>query len=43
MMESINKYYKEEPLTKLDKELVILVLDDYLEIKKISEGDDELM
>src|SRR5699024_11260376 len=43
MMESINKYYKEEPLTKLDKELVILVLDDYLEIKKLSEGDDELM
>ena len=43
MMKSFNKYLNEEELTKLDKELVILMLDDYLEIKKIAEGDDELM
>ena len=43
MMKSFNKYLNEEKLTKLDKELVILMLDDYLEIKKIAEGDDELM
>lgn len=33
-MESLTKHYNEEILTKLDKELVILVLDDFLEIKK---------
>ena len=43
MMKSYNKYLNGEELTKLDKELVILMLDDYLEIKKIAEGDDELM
>ena len=43
MMKSYNKYLNEEELTKLDKELVILMLDDYLEIKKIAEGDEELM
>ena len=43
MMKSFNKYLNEEGLTKLDKELVILMLDDYLEIKKIAEGDEELM
>ncbi len=43
MMRSYNKYLNEEELTKLDKELVILMLDDYLEIKKIAEGDEELM
>ena len=34
---------KREELTKLDKELVILMLEDYLEIKKLAEGDEELM
>ncbi len=43
MMKSYNKYLNEEELTKLDKELVILMLDDYKEIKKIAEGDEELM
>ena len=43
MMKSYNKHLNGEELTKLDKELVILMLDDYLEIKKIAEGDDELM
>ena len=43
MMKSYNKYLNGEELTKLDKELVILMLDDYLEIKKLAEGDDELM
>ena len=43
MMKSFNKYLNEEELTKLDKELVILMLDDYLEIKKLAEGDEELM
>ena len=43
MMKSYNKYLNGEELTKLDKELVILMLDDYLEIKKLVEGDDELM
>ena len=43
MMKSYNKYLNEEELTKLDKELVILMLDDYEEIKKIAEGDKELM
>ena len=43
MMKSYNKYLNGEELTKLDKELVILMLDDYLEIKKIAEGDEELM
>lgn len=43
MMKSYNKYLNGEELTKLAKELVILMLDDYLEIKKIAEGDDELM
>ena len=43
MMKSYNKYLNEEELTKLDKELVILMLDDYLEIKKIAKGDEELM
>ena len=43
MMKSYNKYLNKEELTKLDKELVILMLDDYLEIKKIAEGDEELM
>ena len=43
MMKSYNKYLKKEELTKLDKELVILMLDDYLEIKKLAEGDEELM
>ena len=43
MMKSYNKYHNGEELTKLDKELVILMLDDYLEIKKIAEGDEELM
>ena len=43
MMKSYNKYLNEEELTKLDKELVILMLDDYLEIKKLAEGDEELM
>ena len=43
MMKSYNKYLNGEELTKLDKELVILMLDDYLEIKKIAEGDKELM
>ena len=43
MIKSYNKYLNGEELTKLDKELVILMLDDYLEIKKIAEGDDELM
>ena len=43
MMKSYNKYLNEEELTKLDKKLVILMLDDYLEIKKIAEGDEELM
>ena len=43
MMKSYNKYLTGEELTKLDKELVILMLDDYLEIKKLAEGDDELM
>ena len=43
MMKSYNKYLNGEELTKLDKELVILMLDDYLEIKKLSEGDEELM
>lgn len=33
-MESLTKQYNEEILTKLDKELVILVLDDFLKIKK---------
>ena len=43
MMKSYNKYLNGEELTKLDKELVIIMLDDYLEIKKLVEGDDELM
>ena len=43
MMKSYNKYLNGEELTKLDKELVILMLDDYLEIKKIAERDKELM
>ena len=43
MMKSYNKYHNGEELTKLDKELVILMLDDYLEIKKLAEGDEELM
>ena len=43
MMKSYKKYLNKEELTKLDKELVILMLDDYLEIKKIAEGDEELM
>ena len=43
MMKSYNKYFNGEELTKLDKELVILMLDDYLEIKKLAEGDEELM
>ena len=43
MMKSYKKYLNREELTKLDKELVILMLDDYLEIKKIAEGDEELM
>ena len=43
MMKSYNKYLNGEELTKLDKELVILMLDDYLEIKKIAKGDEELM
>ena len=43
MMKSYNKYLNKEELTKLDKELVILMLDDYLEIKKLVEGDEELM
>ena len=43
MMKSYNKYLNGEELTKLDKELVILMLDDYLEIKKLAKGDDELM
>ena len=43
MMKSYNKYLNKEELTKLDKELVILMLDDYLEIKKLAEGDEELM
>ena len=43
MMKSYNKYLNEEELTKLDKELVILMLDDYKEIKKLAEGDEELM
>ena len=43
MIKSYNKYLNEEELTKLDKELVILMLDDYLEIKKLAEGDEELM
>ena len=43
MMKSYNKYLKGEELTKLDKELVILMLEDYLEIKKLAEGDEELM
>ena len=43
MMKSYNKYLNEEQLTKLDKELVILMLDDYKEIKKLAEGDEELM
>ena len=43
MMKSYNKYHNGEELTKLDKELVILMLDDYQEIKKIAEGDEELM
>ena len=43
MMKSYNKYLNGEELTKLDKELVILMLDDYLEIKKLAEGDEELM
>ncbi len=43
MMKSYNKYLNREELTKLDKELVILMLDDYLEIKKIAERDKELM
>ena len=37
------KYYKGKELTKLEKELLILTLDDYQEIKKISEGSEELM
>ena len=43
MMKSYNKYLNGEELTKLDKELVILMLDDYLEIKKLAEGDEDLM
>ena len=43
MMKSYNKYLKGEELTKLDKELVILMLEDYLEIKKLAKGDEELM
>ena len=43
MIKSYHKYLNKEELTKLDKELVILMLDDYLEIKKIAEGDEELM
>ena len=43
MIKSYNKYLKGEELTKLDKELVILMLEDYLEIKKLAEGDEELM
>ena len=43
MMKSYNKYLNGEELTKLDKELVILMLDDYLEIKKLAERDEELM
>ena len=37
------KYYKGENLTRLEKELLILTLDDYKEIIKISEGDEILM
>ena len=37
------KYYKGEDLTRLEKELLILTLDDYKEIIKISEGDEILM
>ncbi len=37
------KYYKGEALTRLEKELLILTLDDYKEILKISEGDEILM
>ena len=37
------KYYKEENLTRLEKELLILTLDDYKGILKISEGDEILM
>ncbi len=37
------KYYKGEDLTRLEKELLILTLDDYKEILKISEGDEILM
>ena len=43
MIKSYHKYLNKEELTKLDKELVILMLDNYLEIKKIAEGDEELM
>ena len=37
------KYYRGKTLTKLEKELLILTLDDYKETIKISEGDDILM
>ena len=37
------RYYKGEDLTRLEKELLILTLDDYKEIIKISEGDEILM
>ena len=43
VLESLRKYYEGRKLTKLDKELVILILDDYKEILKISEGSVELM
>ena len=39
----ITEEYNGGTLTKLDKELVILMLDDYLEIKKLAEGDEDLM
>ena len=34
------KYYKGKDLTRLEKELLILTLDDYKEIIKISKGDE---
>ena len=37
------RYYKGKDLTRLEKELLILTLDDYKEIIKISEGDEILM
>lgn len=37
------KYKNKEKLTKLEKELLILILEDIPDIKNISKGDDELM